>query len=765
MTPTVLDDPRRAAVLAQEGVNGLDHVELERDGRTLRLTFLKPVDEDSLRPVNVLVTGGEIPERIRVFDVDIAERSSDVRVTLQRSGDRSAYTVHLVDERDAARPPEGYDVVLSHATFRFITPESAPQAAIDCERPPIALVEEAPLPEIDYLAKDYASFRRLMIERLSLLVPDWQERNPADLGIMLVELLAYAGDYLSYEQDAIATEAYLSTARRRTSVRRHVRLIDYDVGEGANARALVHVDVRATEPAFTLARGTQFVTASRGDADAKVFESMHDVRLRGSLAGPFAVYAWGARDFSLAAGATSAALTGRIEGLHAGDLLLLHVRPGDAPDIYHPVRLTTIEHAGDPIGGAFAPKPRHGPAALTIITWHADDALPAEFPVARTDDDGEDVVYRSGLTTVLANNVVADHGMTVDDELGRATASRFRPLLPRRPLVFAQPFDASSAARALEPAEPAAAYVRVSSDGDAGTTVWTVQPDLLESDRLATDFVVEVENDGSATLRFGDGEFGRIAEPGALYRATYRIGGGIAGNVGERSIAGLALPDERIERAYNPLPATGGAAPETLEHVREHAPDAYREQRRAVTADDYAVLAAAHADVLDAAAEMRRTGGWETVFVTVDRRGGAQVDAPFRAAMLAYLDGFRLVGAELEVRGAREVSLHAGVDVRLRAGYRAPDVRFAVESALAAFFTPDAFAMGDPVYVSAVVGAAAAVEGVASASVVALERLDRAGPPLPADGVLKLARYEKARVANDPRFPDRGSIAVRVTGS
>ena len=43
---------------------------------------------------------------------------------------------------------------------------------------------------IDYLAKDYASFRRLMLDHLSTLAPDWQERNPTDLGQALVEVTA-----------------------------------------------------------------------------------------------------------------------------------------------------------------------------------------------------------------------------------------------------------------------------------------------------------------------------------------------------------------------------------------------------------------------------------------------------------------------------------------------------------------------------------------------------------------------------------------------
>ena len=101
-------------------------------------------------------------------------------------------------------------------------------------------------PEINYLAKDYASFRQLILDRLALVMPRWQETHVPDLGIALVELLAYVGDYLSYYQDAVATEAYLGTARQRISVRRHVRLVDYAMHEGCNARAWVTVELRIT---------------------------------------------------------------------------------------------------------------------------------------------------------------------------------------------------------------------------------------------------------------------------------------------------------------------------------------------------------------------------------------------------------------------------------------------------------------------------------------------------------------------------------------
>src|SRR5262249_25242895 len=137
-----------------------------------------------------------------------------------------------------------FDPQLAEVPFSF---KAACASDFDCRpvdgsAPPEAISE----PRIDYLAKDYASFRRLMLDRLFVLVPDWQERNPADPGIALVELLAYAGDSLSYYQDAVMTEGYLGTARSRVSVRRHARLLDYHLHDGCNARAFVALEVGET---------------------------------------------------------------------------------------------------------------------------------------------------------------------------------------------------------------------------------------------------------------------------------------------------------------------------------------------------------------------------------------------------------------------------------------------------------------------------------------------------------------------------------------
>jgi hypothetical protein len=167
------------------------------------------------------------------------EQDDCLRITLDRPGDFSVYRVCLVEAGDSDTPLKGIDPRFACLDFSFKV--NCP-SDLDCQPVDACVPEVKVPPEINYLAKDYGTFRQLILDRLALIMPDWRERHVPDVGITLVELLAYAGDYLSYYQDAVATEAYLDTARQRISVRRHARLVDYRLHEGVNARAWVTVE-------------------------------------------------------------------------------------------------------------------------------------------------------------------------------------------------------------------------------------------------------------------------------------------------------------------------------------------------------------------------------------------------------------------------------------------------------------------------------------------------------------------------------------------
>lgn len=239
------ESEHRRQLVRQALLNGLDYLEVNPDG-SLSVYFLGKAPQ-GLQKENVRIHGGRRIRDITVTNIRIYRQAAPdlddyMIVTTDKRGDFATYTLCVValDEQQRAtdQPFPGFDPRYHCLDFSFMV--DCP-SDLDCLQPTACPPAARDEPEINYLAKDYASFRQLILDRLALVMPDWQERHVPDLGITLVEILAYTGDYLSYYQDAVATEAYLDTARQRISVRRHARLVDYLMHEGNNARAFLHI--------------------------------------------------------------------------------------------------------------------------------------------------------------------------------------------------------------------------------------------------------------------------------------------------------------------------------------------------------------------------------------------------------------------------------------------------------------------------------------------------------------------------------------------
>ena len=226
--------------------NGIDYVEVDENQRIITVYFLNKAPLN-IQPANVRITGGVRVRDINVDDIrlcrmDDPDRDDCMRVFVDKFGDFSPYTLRLVNApggRPGESPLTGFDPRYAQIEFSF---KANCPSDLDCLPPDVCYQEPFPEPEISYLAKDYNSFRQLIFDRLTLTMPSWKETHVPDLGVAIVELLAYVGDYLSYYQDAVASEAYLDTARERISVKRHALLVDYQMHEGCNARTWVCVE-------------------------------------------------------------------------------------------------------------------------------------------------------------------------------------------------------------------------------------------------------------------------------------------------------------------------------------------------------------------------------------------------------------------------------------------------------------------------------------------------------------------------------------------
>lgn len=840
---------------------------------TLLVHCLKPlsvVAGSHLDASNVHITGGE---RIRNIGVEWAvpallspsplgepgetataavvnnlpDAANVLVVRTTEPGDFSTYTLHLVTSPlDGAPPLDNglqFDVKLSAIDFSF---KVECPSDFDCKPVHVCPPPAEEQPEIDYLAKDYPSFRRLLLDRMAQLVPQWRQDSEADFGIAMVELLAYAGDRLSYQQDAIATEAYLETARRRISLRRHALLVDYAMHDGCNARVWIQLQVEPPSCDLPL-DDIQFLTRCAGISPGiesgsddftsalhqspVVFEPLLDPRYAPDYKQPLykahnqmSFYTWADEHCCLPQGATSATLSGSYPNLHVGDVLLFEETlgpqtgaSGDAdPAHRHVVRLTMV-------------KPASAPPALTDaltgtditeIEWAQEDALPFALCISSVTDEAHGSEYLTVVSIARGNLILADHGQTLAPErLGTVPAPtlfeapacdadfceprppvaipvRFRPQLDQGALTQAGtvlaaadggqrrervPFDSGApAARAFD-WTMADVLPQVTLEGTlkSKTTSWQSHRTLLESGTDATDFVVEVDDDGIARLRFGDGQYGRRPQTGTQFSATYRIGNGSAGNVGAETIshivaqaadlAHLAAVDTPIR---NPLPAAGGTDPESAESVRRDAPEAFRTQERAVTRADYAAVTERHDGVQRAAATLRWTGSWYTVFITVDPQAGIDPE-PLNRRVRPFVNTYRMAGQDLEFDQPVYVSLEIALHVCVAPDYFRSDVEAALLNVFSnrvlpdgrrGLFHPDNFSFGDTVYLSPLYATAHRVPGVASVQVTNFGP-QGGGDPVPlAAGRLPLGRLEIARLDNDPNFPEHGVLRLDMHG-
>ncbi len=540
------NENRKAAVLGNPALNGIDYLEVLDSGappgvprqQTLFIHCLNPLSPamtfspsptGSSAVVNVLIEGGESITNVAVdwiieasaidntqpADVQallpvvnaLPDKANVLVVRTHEAGDFSTYCLRLVNSAAQAEqdPFEvtavmtGFDPQLAAVDFSFKV-ECGPD--FDC-KPETECITPAELPPpINYLAKDYGSFRTTTLDRLNQLLPGWGgSATEADLGVALAELIAYVGDSLSYQQDAVATEAYLETARRRVSLRRHALLVDYRVHDGCNARAWIQLVLSGNpgEVVFLDRTVTRFYTFAPGMpaslkvgdgneeaallSGVQVFEPMHDAVLYPEH-NQMSFYTWGDNNCCLPKGATEASLSGAFPHLVAGDVLIFEEVKGpqtgfaaDA-DLRHrcAVRLTQVAILTDPLfkdGGG-------NPLQVTEIQWSEDDALP--FPVCISStflDASNDPQNVTDVSVVYGNVVLADHGLSFTDRpLGEVPAPRltypanpaadrcdpvpptplpvrFRPQVPDSPLTQAVPLAIVPLAGVGNPVTPA----------------------------------------------------------------------------------------------------------------------------------------------------------------------------------------------------------------------------------------------------------------------------------------------------------------------
>jgi uncharacterized phage protein gp47/JayE len=473
-------------------------------------------------------------------------------------------------------------------------------------------------PAISYSSKDYASFRRLMLDVKKSRVPEWQgEDSASDLGVAIIESVAYMGDILSFYGDRIANEAFLETATSRRAILDIARMLDYRPSGVIAARVSLEFTLRAdtTEP-VTIPAGTAVTTRS--------------------------------------------------------------------------------------------------------FTAVSTGSVPVQFETA------EELVIDPGES--LTGAVDAYEGLTITDELVAVSDGSMDQRYPtfRKPVIHDT--------------------IRVFVDEGSGFTEWTYFHRLIDALSNQFAFTTEEREDGSLVVIFGDGINGRMPSEGSPIRATYRVGGGDDGNVGANTLVEMQNTIMEVDSVTNPLPATGGAEPESIDQIRINAPRALRALTRAVSLQDYASLALQVPGISKARSVSPL---YDTVIVYVAPYGGGPAPDILRDEVEEYFEERKLVTHNVVIENATYVDIQISATAVVKREFNRTAVQREVEAALVSMLGFDRVDFGHLVALSHVYDTINNVEGVSYATVTVLstsasgvDNLQLAPEEIPVVGTIEVTATE-----------------------
>jgi hypothetical protein len=819
---------RLQKLLQQNNVTGIDFVYVREDQQTLDVFFFRHDDPPQAKDILGLVdpeqiriyspTGGEGLPEIPVVSATwvIIDNRNVLRLTTAMPGDFALYRLKIGHPK--------LDRYFNDVTFSF---KANCPSNLDCEPdepdcPPEELVDFP----VDYQARDFHSFRRALLDFASQRYPDWQDRLEADVGMMLVELMSALGDELAYAQDRISREAYLETATQRRSLRRHARLVDYEIHDGLGAATWLDVTVTPGQAGLLPAGADVWAMSDagqkisyeigRGLADVAAGLTFTVADTRNDLL----PHVWDEDDTCLSVGATELFLKGKQKTNLKfddppedpdGKWVLLKTEPVDPADPARRwlVRLIEIEEARDLVFDE----------DITRIRWEQAQALPFELNLTELTVRGNLVPVTAGETALNRFVIGVDPdtlnipdlekiGLTraVEREGSHQAVTYLSSLRDPegKQLVWLgeTPQTARPEVRLAEVEFDGVNWVEQEPAWEWRRSLLGVSSSLPSNEHFTLedgtwDRVVGYWRSGQeiahvdyasgegVTIRFGDGEFGLTPAQGTIFQATYRLGNGQAGNVPADTITNFEDHAEAadtnsdldltfIEAVTNPLAANGGQSQETPTEVRQLAPEAFRQLTyRAVRPEDYAEAAERLPWVQRAGAKFRWTGSWLTLFATPDPMGAVTIAEEQRTELTEQLDRFRQAGREAYVADPRYADLDLRIRICVEPYAYASEVKEAVQAVLLGtkgvktqpgFFSADNFTFGTSLSRSVLEGVIQAVPGVRAVEFIAIRRRGRFDWRNFSELTFEVGLDEVIRVEHDPLHPARGSVRLIMKG-
>jgi hypothetical protein len=292
---------------------------------------------------------------------------------------------------------------------------------------------------------------------------------------------------------------------------------------------------------------------------------------------------------------------------------------------------------------------------------------------------------------------------------------------------------------------------------DGTPRTWNYVPRLVTAGALDLSYSLIVDDQDVTYIQFGDGANGAIPAVGATITATYRIGGGVAGNVGPNAISKIVSGVPAGISVTNPAAASGGVDAETTDSIRKNAQTAASTLQRAVTLEDYAALATL-VPGCGAASAVSAVNTSVTLYVAPSNGGGYAGAGGTTGAATAALTSLlstvstsiqKPAGTSLTVQGPTYVPVNVTVTLHIADQVRQSVTSTAATAALQSYFAFANMAFGKTVPLDDIYQTLRSVTGVNYSDITVLSKTGSGATAL-------------TFAANE--FPVAGTVTVSAVG-
>ena len=311
--------------------------------------------------------------------------------------------------------------------------------------------------------------------------------------------------------------------------------------------------------------------------------------------------------------------------------------------------------------------------------------------------------YQRDKCIIYGNVVHATHGETRRESLGNGDATQTfqQATLKQSPLTYVS--------------APTVSGVESSLQVIVNDVIWHESDSLAGLKPADRVFITKTADDNSTTVIFGDGVHGARTPTGLEnLRAVYRNGIGKPGNVAPLQISQLGDRPLGVKDVINPQESSGGADAESRDQGRRNVPLATIALDRLVSVKDYADFSRTFAGVAKAASAELPGVTSQVVHVTIAGLDDIPIDESsdlfrnLRTALIRYGDPIQPV--QLAVRD--RILLVLSAKVKVKTDYLWDKVEPNVRATVLSTFSFDNRDLGQPAFLSEVIAAMQAIEGV-----------------------------------------------------